>query len=134
MKYALLVYEGGTAWDDLPAAEKRELHDPTAYAGFESGAAALLAHYRLRAPQHTTTIRLANGELSRTEGPTETREALSALFLLESDDAETVLSLAGTLPAIRLGGSVEVWPLIEPSPHRREGHERGHWARRQRAA
>lgn len=47
------------------------------------------------------------------------REALRALFLLESDDVEAVLRLAGELPAIHLGGSVEVWPLIEPAPHGR---------------
>ena len=135
MKYVLLVYESSTGWDELPSTDKRDLHDRAPYEALDTGSVNLLAHYRLRAPQQTTTIRLANGDLTRTEGPaTKRHEALRALFLLESDDAETVLNLASELPAIRLGGTVEIWPLIEPSPPGRGGHDRRSWARRHRGA
>lgn len=135
MKYALLVYDSSTGWNELPSTDERELHDRAAYEGLDTGSVSLLAHYRLRPPQQTTTLRLANGKLTRTEGAAaETHATLRAFFLLESDDAETVLNLASELPAIRLGGSIEVWPLIEPAPHGSGGHHRSRWARRHRAA
>ncbi len=51
-------------------------------------------------------------------------EALRALYLLESDDPAAVVDLAARLPAVHMGGTVEVWPLIEPHPDARE--QRGH--------
>jgi hypothetical protein len=126
MKYALLVYNSDSSWDERPSAEKRELHNPSAYQANDTGAAALLAHYRTHAPALTTTIRMAENEVTRTQGPLAGREALRALFLLESDDAETVLDLAARLPAVRIGCSIEVWPLIEPNPHARDRHTAAH--------
>jgi hypothetical protein len=40
-------------------------------------------------------------------------ETLRALFLIDSEQEETVLEIAGQLPAVRAGATVEVWPLIE---------------------
>ena len=110
MKYALLVYG---ARETLGGAS-RAVHDPAAYLGLDTGTARLLAHYRLRAPERTTTIRLSGNTPTRSTGPTtERREALCALFLIESEQEETVLDIASRLPAVRLGATVEVWPLIE---------------------
>jgi hypothetical protein len=59
----------------------------------------------------------------RTDGPSvETRERLRALYVVESDEADAVLDFASKLPAVRLGGAVEVWPLIEPGAHAQERH------------
>jgi hypothetical protein len=33
--------------------------------------------------------------------------------LLESDDQDSVLEMAARIPAARIGGAVEVWPLTE---------------------
>jgi hypothetical protein len=109
----------------------RALHDPEPYRTIESGSARVLAHYRLRAPGLTTAIRLVDDEIIRSEGPAvEAGEKLRALFLIEGDDAEAVLDFAAQLPAVRLGGVVEVWPLIEPDGHR--GRRRGHRRRAHR--
>lgn len=124
MKYALLVYDSGGSCDELSVEDKRALHDADAYQAIGTGSENLLAHYRLRSPQLTTTIHSTGDGAIRTVGPAaEANNALRALFLLESDDPETVLDLAERLPAIRMGGSVEVWPLIEPRPHRRQLHK-----------
>jgi hypothetical protein len=109
MRYALLVYGERTTLDGA----SRALHDPAAYLPLDTGTARLLAHYRLRAPERTTTIRLSGTTPTRSTGPAaEHRETLSALFLIESEQEETVLEIACQLPAVRLGATVEVWPLI----------------------
>jgi hypothetical protein len=52
--------------------------------------------------------------VARTEGSSsEATEALRALYLLESDDPDAVLDLASQLPAVRMSGAIEVWPLSE---------------------
>ena len=114
MKYALLVYQAPEALDG----DREAVHDPAAYLALETGTARLLAHYRLRAPERTTTIRLSGNDLTRSNGPAaEHHESLCALFLIESEHEEPVLELAGQLPAVRLGATAEVWPLIETSPN-----------------
>jgi len=109
MKYALLVY---AARETLGAS--RAVHDPAGYLALDTGNARLLAHYRLRAPERTTTIRLSGNNPTRSTGPAaEHDETLCALFLIESELDETVVEIASQLPAVRLGATVEVWPLIE---------------------
>lgn len=83
-------------------------------------ASVIAAHYRLRPPEQTTTIRLIGDEIAKMEGLSSAAgEAPRALYLLESDDPDAVFELAARLPAVRIGGTVEIWPLIEPSPHAR---------------
>jgi hypothetical protein len=121
VKYALFVY-GDDSWDQLPAEERRRLH--AGHRGLHnehhaSPAATVnvIGHYRLRPPAKTTTIRRVGDEIAQTQGPSDLgRETLRALYLLESDDADAVLDLAGRLPALRIGGTAELWPLIEPKP------------------
>jgi hypothetical protein len=124
MKYAVLAYDTQGSLDSLPAEEKRTLHK--AHRGLHDEQQAVsalsttvIAHYRLRPPRLTTTVHLAGDEIVKTEGPSiEASEALRALYLLESDP-DAVLDLVARLPAVRMGATVEVWPLIETDPHSR---------------
>ena len=123
MKYALLVYGAR----ETLAGESRAVHDPAAYRAPDTGTARLLAHYRLRAPERTTTIRLSGNNLARTTGASaEHRETLCALFLIDSKQEETVLEIASQLPAVGLGATVEVWPLIETAASHDEKPESRH--------
>jgi len=133
MKYALLGYDSDGSLEELAPEDKRALHvghralhdEVTATA---STSVSVIAHYRFRPPPLATTIRLGTDELITAEGPaSKASEALRALYLLESDDHDAVLDLAGRLPAVQMGGIVEVWPLTEPDPQgrRRHGHESG---------
>jgi hypothetical protein len=123
MKYALLVYGARETVDGT----SRAVHDPAAYLALDTGTARLLAHYRLRAPESTTTIRLSGNKLTRSTGAAaEHNETLRALFLIESEQEETVLEIASQLPAARLGATVEVWPLIETAPSHEHRPESRH--------
>src|SRR5215831_9522827 len=120
MKYVLLGYDTEGSLEGLAAEDKRALH--AAHRALHDDAQALvdssvrvIAHYRVRPPRHTTTVRRAGDDVVRIDGPaSQASESLRALYLLESDDPAAVLDLAARLPAIHMGGTVEVWPLSEP--------------------
>lgn len=121
MNYALLVFITAESWNELSSEDKRSLHGGQD----ASGSARVIAHYRLRPPGTATTIRLDGDQIVSTEGPSaKTNEGLRAFYLLESDGPDAVLDLASQHPAVRLGGTAEVWPLIEPGRHAqgRRGH------------
>jgi hypothetical protein len=126
VRYALIGYDREGSLDDLAAEEKRALHGAHRALHDDEQAAAnpsvrVITHYRFRPPRHTTTVRLAGDEIMKSEGPSaEASKALRALYLVESDDPDAVLDLAARLPAVRMGGTVEVWPLSEPNRHVRE--------------
>jgi hypothetical protein len=128
MKYALLGYNTEGSLDGLAAEEKRALHRAhrTLHDDVQAAASSsvrVIAHYRVRAARETTTVRLAGAEVVRSEGPSaEASDALRALYLLESEDPDAVIDLAARLPAVRMGGTVEVWPLIEPAHDARGRH------------
>ena len=130
MKYALLGYDIDGALEGLAAEEKRALHGAHRALHDEIGPAStaavnMIAHYRSRPPRLATTVRLAAGDVITSEGPAaEASKALRALYLLDSDDLDAVLEFASRLPAVRMGGTVEVWPLTEPDWD--EQHAHGH--------
>ena len=119
MKYALLGYDTDGSLEELAPDDKRALqvghralHDEVKAAA--SASVNMIAHYRFRPGRLATTIRLDANEVIRTEGSAaEASEALRALYLVESDDPDAVLDLAGRLPAVQMGGTVEVWPVTE---------------------
>jgi hypothetical protein len=127
MKYALLGYDSEGSLDALAGENKRALHAAHRalhddIQGAADSSVRVIAHYRLRPTRHTTTICLAGDDVVATEGPyAAASAALRALYLLESDDSEAVLALAAQLPAVRMGGTVEVWPLVEATGGRDDG-------------
>jgi hypothetical protein len=122
MNYAVLIYVAPESLRGLPSEDKNSLHGEHQA---PPASVSLIAHYRLRPPRTATTIRLKGDEVVKTQGPSaETREGLRALYVLESGEQDAALEFASQHPAIRLGGTAEVWPLIEPGQHDRErqGH------------
>jgi hypothetical protein len=68
---------------------------------------------QLEAPHLATTVRSADGQALITDGPfAETKEILAGYYLLEADDLDAALQFAARVPASRLGGAVEVRPLV----------------------
>ena len=49
-----------------------------------------------------------------TDGPfVAIKEALGGFLVFETDDLDAALELAGRIPAARMGGAVEIRPLVE---------------------
>jgi hypothetical protein len=111
MKYALLVYDDPGSWHDASTEQRYARHDQYRDVAATTG---VIGHYRLRPPQKTTTVRVEDDRLVKTEGPlADTRQTLRALYLIENDDHDAVLEFASRIPAAHTGGAVEVRPLTE---------------------
>ena len=68
----------------------------------------------LAEPQTATTVRVQNGQTLTTDGPfVETKEALGGYLIFEADDLDAAIELAARIPAARLGGAIEVRPVVE---------------------
>ena len=61
-----------------------------------------------------TTVRVQDGRTLTTDGPfVDTKEALGGYCFLEADDLDAAIELAAKIPAARMGGAVEVRPIVE---------------------
>jgi len=66
MKYALLVYDVPGSWHRLSTEQRQALHrEYHAVAGVPG----VIGHYRLRPAEMTTTVRVDEGQVMKTEGP-----------------------------------------------------------------
>jgi hypothetical protein len=69
---------------------------------------------QLQPVETATTVRVQGGQTLLTDGPfLDAKEHLGGYFLVEADDLDAALELAARVPAARMGGAVEVRPLVE---------------------
>jgi hypothetical protein len=55
-----------------------------------------------------------DGRTLNTDGPfAETKEELGGYYLFEADDLDAAIDVASRIPAARLGGAIEVRPVVE---------------------
>jgi hypothetical protein len=70
---------------------------------------------QMEEPDVATTVRVRDGETLVTDGPfVEMKEALGGYLFYEADDLDQAIALAARIPAARLGGAIEIRPLVEP--------------------
>ena len=117
MKYMLLINQGSTPtppseeWDKLPDDEKQAVYRDYQSINETPGVTSGL---QLGSPETATTVRVENGETVTTDGPfVETKEALGGYLLFEADDLDAAIELAARIPAARMGGAIEVRPIVE---------------------
>lgn len=118
MKYMLLIHQGTAptprdpeAWAQLPEEEQNRV-----YADYRavSETPGVSPGMQLDEPDTATTVRVEDGKTLTTDGPfVETKEALGGYFILEADDLDAAIELASRIPAARLGGAIEVRPIVE---------------------
>ena len=61
-----------------------------------------------------TTVRVQDGEMLLIDGPfVDAKEHLGGYLLVEADDLDGALEIAARIPAARMGGAIEVRPLVE---------------------
>jgi hypothetical protein len=113
MQYMLSIYSGDApeAFDDLSDDEKSAIMGE--YFAI-SQAPGVIGGAQLQGAETATTVRVEGGQSLTTDGPfAETKEVLGGYYLLEADDIDAAIELAARIPAARLGGAVEVRPLVE---------------------
>src|SRR5205085_12270411 len=68
----------------------------------------------LAEPATATTVRVQDGRTLVTDGPfVEMKEALNGYLIFEAGDLDAAIELAARIPAARLGGAIEVRPVVE---------------------
>jgi hypothetical protein len=110
MKYTLLIYLDPTRADDFSEAETKAMTEEyfaiRELPGFLEGAG-------LQPTDVASTVRVADGNTLVTDGPfADTKEVLAGFYLFEADNIDPVLEIAAKIPAARIGGSVEVRPVM----------------------
>jgi hypothetical protein len=117
MKYMLLIHQGDAptprdaeAWGRLSEDEQKAVFADYKAINETPGVSPGL---QLEAPETATTVRVEDGRTLTTDGPfVAIKEALAGYLLLEADDLDAAVELASRIPAARLGGAIEVRPIV----------------------
>ena len=117
MKYMLLIHQGSTPlpgsdeWESLSEEEKGAVYAD--YQGINQ-TPGVSPGVQLAAPETATTVRAQDGKTLTTDGPfVELKEAIGGFLFYEADDLDAAIELAARIPAARLGGAIEVRPVVE---------------------
>jgi hypothetical protein len=114
MRYAVLIFERPGAYDAFDDAERRAVS--AEYLTLRDDAR-VVGGAQLAPVETATTVRVQDARPLVTDGPfADTKEVFGGWYLLEADDLDAALEFAARIPAARLGGCVEVRPLVEPAP------------------
>ncbi len=117
MKYMLLIHQGDTPtprspddWATLSEDEQRAV-----YADYQAinETPGVTSGLQLDAPETATTVRVRDGKALTTDGPfAEIKEAIGGYLFFEADDLDAAIELASRIPAARMGGAIEVRPIV----------------------
>jgi hypothetical protein len=112
MQYMLQVYTGESmdGWEQLSEEEQRAI---TAEYMAIMQTPGVSAGAQLQPAMTATTVRVHDGATLTTDGPfPETKEALGGYYLFEAEHLDAAIELAARVPTARLGGAVEVRPVV----------------------
>ena len=118
MQYVMLIQQGDTptpsdpeAWAQVTEAEQKQIAADYQALNQTPGVTPGLW---MQPPELATTVRVQNGQTLTTDGPfVSVKEALGGYFVFEADDLDAAIEVASLVPAARMGGAVEVRPVVE---------------------
>ena len=113
MKYLLQIYPdmGPEEFARLPTDEQEAIVDEYLAVHASPG---VVGGAQLQPVDTATTVRVQSGEMLLTDGPfMDAKEHVGGFLLVEADDLDGALEIAARIPAARMGGAVEVRPLVE---------------------
>jgi hypothetical protein len=118
MKYMLLIHQGTAPTPRSPDEWGRLSQDEqnAVYADYQAinQTPGVSPGLQLDAPEKASTVRVRDGKPVITDGPfAEAKEAIGGYLVLEADDLDAAIALAARVPAARMGGAVEVRPIVE---------------------
>ena len=114
MQYLLMIYQDEKARAQMSGPQSDQLFQE--YREFTQGIVTsghFRAGARLQPTSTSTTVRETNGKRVTTDGPfAETKEQLGGYYLVECRDLDEAISIAARIPSVRVGGSIEVRPVM----------------------
>ena len=113
MKYLLQIYPPAAReeYDRMPEDERQALVEEYLAIGRSPE---VIGGQQLQPIDTATTVRVENGETLLTDGPfVDAKEHVGGFCLVQADDLDVALDIAARVPAARMGGAVEVRPLVE---------------------
>jgi hypothetical protein len=118
MKYMLLIHQADTptprdpeAWGRLSEEEQQAVYADYQAINENPGVS---PGVELAPPETATTVRVQDGKTLTTDGPfVELKEAIGGFLFFEADNLDAAIELASRVPAARMGGAVEVRPVVE---------------------
>jgi hypothetical protein len=118
MKYMLLIHQGDTPTPRDPEAWGRlsEEEQNAVYADYQAlnETPGVTHGLQMESPEMATTLQVRDGQTLTTDGPfVELKEALGGYLFYEAEDLDAAIQLAARIPAARLGGAIEVRPIVE---------------------
>ena len=118
MKYMLLIQQGDAPTPRTPDewARLSEAEQQAVYADYQAlnQTPGVTSGVQMEGPELATTVRVEDGKTLTTDGPfVAVKEALGGYLFFEADDIDAAIELAARIPAARMGGAVEVRPLVE---------------------
>jgi hypothetical protein len=118
MKYLLLIHQVDAptpytpdAWARLSEDEQKAVYRDYQAINETPG---VTPGVGMQPPETATTVRVQDGKTLTTDGPfVAVKEALGGFLVYEADDLDAAIELASRVPAARMGGAVEVRPVVE---------------------
>jgi hypothetical protein len=111
MKYLLQIYPASDEFEGLSEDEQNAIIGEYLAIGQSPG---VIGGNQLQPVETATTLRVENGQTLLTDGPfVDAKEHLGGYYLVDADDLDGALAIAARIPAARMGGAVEVRPLVE---------------------
>jgi hypothetical protein len=117
MKYALLIHHGDAAtpdsdaWGELSEEEQGQIYAD--YQALNETPGVTPNEFRLGPPDAATTVRVQDDRTLTTDGPfASVKEAVGGWLVYEADDLDAAIELASRIPAARMGGGVEIRPIV----------------------
>jgi hypothetical protein len=113
MQYALLIYTKPGTVESLSPAEREQLSREYWALRDEPG---VLGGAGLQPVETATTLRQGDGQVLVTDGPfADTKEVFGGYYLVEAENLDQATEIAARIPALRIGGAVEIRPTLGPA-------------------
>ena len=116
-QFVLMIYQGTTPlpgtpeWEAMPQEEQTRVYADYAAINQTPGVS---PGQQLAPAETATTVRVQDGRTLTTDGPfVELKEAMAGYLFFEADDLDAAIELAARIPAARMGGAIEVRPVVE---------------------
>ncbi len=113
MQYAVLIYDKPGSYEALGPDEFQRVMAEYEYGPITQDPA-VRGGAQLQPVDTATTVRVQGGETLLTDGPfAETKEVFGGYYVIDVPDLDQAIAFAARIPSARLGGSIEVRPIVD---------------------